>query len=62
MSDAIQRFNRVLDEASKRHELKELVWKVYQDPELVKAAIEALTRLTETPDPDYDDPCSECGQ
>ena len=43
----ITRFNQILDEASERCELKELVWKIYQDPKKVLKATIALKEILE---------------
>lgn len=57
-----QRFNEVLDSASERHKLKELVWKIYQDREKVLLATKALEAILNppTPDPCYCDSAETC--
>jgi hypothetical protein len=42
------RFNEVLEEASKRVELKELVWKIYKNPKKVLVAIDALKKVLDS--------------
>ena len=39
---AVKKFNEAVDAACERHELKELVWKIYEDREKVLKAITAL--------------------
>jgi hypothetical protein len=41
----VGQLNKILDEAVQRHTLKEIVWVLYQDPEMVKKAIKVLEEL-----------------
>jgi hypothetical protein len=54
--DSTKRFNQILDEASARHNLKELVWKIYQDPKLVTKATMALIEILQP----SEHPCCGC--
>jgi hypothetical protein len=55
-------FNRILDEASQRVKLKNLVWEIYQDAEKVNQAIKALESILRpsTPEPCYCDSAETC--